>query len=213
MNIATNCAYLSAPSICAFASLLTMRVVPSTSSSSGSVTPLRQVQPVAVGVLLEEGLPRATSRKAGSATTAASSGRERTMTRVALPEGTWMMPLVLLGPLRNVRSLAPNPAFAHAAAVEEVGPRVVPDALGAVVEQLGGVHEPGARYRGRESAEVGDAAPRALQRGFAETGPRDVGRVALLGSSRRRDRIGASGSRSEEGDIRRARAAPARVRE
>ena len=112
VNIATNCAYLSAPSICAFASALTMRVVPSTSSSSGSVTP---------GCARSSGWLSASSSRKGcssdvaegglAATTAASSGTgaDDDPGVALLPEGTWMMPLVLLSALSaNVRSLAPN---------------------------------------------------------------------------------------------------------
>ena len=111
VNIDTNCAYLSAPSICAFASALTMRVVPSTSSSSGSVTP---------GCARSSGWLSASSSRKGcssdvaegglAATTAASgTGADDDPGVALLPEGTWMMPLVLLSALSaNVRSLAPN---------------------------------------------------------------------------------------------------------
>lgn len=110
VNIATNCAYLSAPSICAFASLLTMRVVPSTSSSSGSVTP---------GCARSSGWLSASSSRKGCSSDVAEGGLAATAAAsgmgadddpgLASPEGTWMMPLVLLPALSaNVRSLAPN---------------------------------------------------------------------------------------------------------
>ena len=112
MNIATKFAYRSAPSICALASLLTMRVVPRTSSSKGSVTP---------GWFRSSGWTESSSSRKGcsravadgglAATAAASGGTGRgDCDGVApLPEGTWMMPLVFRSAFSDsVRSLAPN---------------------------------------------------------------------------------------------------------
>lgn len=88
--------------------------------------------------------------------------------------------------------------------VEEVGPRVVSNALGAVAEQLGGVHElQELVIVAVESAEVGDVALRELwQGGVRGHGARaDVGRVALLvahrdgGGSYRGERVAVGGGR------------------